>query len=165
MPRRIYGQKKEGVYPMAPRDLVTPKVFNKVRHWPLRPEFDRTNDTKIFKTFHMEFVEDHPQFSNDLCAPRRGYTYKTPARLRCGKGDKPVSRCGLTDLEYVQPKINKTKLVSKPKHKPIEKFQMTRKKKTAPPKTSTHKKSIGRRSVYSNASLKGDYDDLAMLAY
>jgi len=173
MPRRILGQKKEGVYPINPRDIVTPKVFDKVRHWPLRPEFDRTNDAAVFKTFHMEFEGDHSPISGNLCAPRRGYAYKRPAVLRCRKGERPVSKCGLTDLHYNHSKINKTKLVSKPKKKPIEQVQKPRAKRDVPQKAPTSKmgkKSIGRKCFYNeNSSLCIDYnnleDDLSLLAY
>ena len=175
MPRRIFGQKKEGFYPFNLQDITAPKVFDKVRHWPLRPEFDKTNDSKVFKTFNMEFIDDVSPLADNLCEPRHGYSYQKPAVLRCGKGDKPVSRCGLGDLRYGYAPQKTTPMKEKfvvqgPKKKPVENVQEPTKKRQPRTKPQPGKKSMGRECIYSEkSSLCTNYkdleDELSILAY
>ena len=172
MPRRIFGQKREGVYPLNPRDITTPRVFNKIRHWPLRPEFDHSNDDKIFKTFHTEFVNDVTPLGS-LCCPRKTFNRKKPAVLRCRKGDLPPSKCGVSSMCYRESKIIRAKTVEKSKHRTPIRSQSTRKKLNEPQKPSPskmNKKSVGRMCIYNQkSSLCVDYDtledDLALLTY
>lgn len=154
MPRRIFGRKIDYV------SVELPNVNNKIRHWPVRPEFDHSIDHKIDQKFHTEFVDDRTPLGS-LCCPRKTFDRKKPAVLRCRKGDLPPSKCG-TDLCYREqaPKINKKDLVSNKKTK--ARLQKTRNKLNTPIKPSPSKisKKIKPPRKKISTALRFDYDSL-----
>lgn len=156
MPRRIFGQKRE----LKPPTQQTLNINNKIRHWPVRPEFNNVDNIKIDQTFHTEFVHDITPLGQ-LCCPRRTFDRKKPAVLRCRKGELPPSKCGV-DLCYQEHIPQIRKVLTSEKKKLKTKTQLNRQKKNTPSKPSASKISkkinIPRREV--STALMFDYDSL-----
>jgi len=156
MPRRIFGQKREQQYLTS----GTSNIHNKVRHWPVRPEFNHEDDHKIDQRFHTEFVDDRTPLGS-LCCPRKTFDRAKPAVLRCRKGDLPPSKCGV-DLCYQERMSKISKVLDSAKKNPKIKAQMTRKKANTPVKPSASKmnKKIKQPRKEVSTALMFDYDSL-----
>ncbi len=145
---------------MRQRDITTPNVFNKIRHWPLRPEFNHADDHKIDKLFHTEFVNDTSPIKS-LCAPRRTFSRKKHAVLRCGKGDNLV-KCGGDGRKLMARRA--CNVVERPRRSTPVRSQTPTKRRETPrklPPSQMNKKSVGRITHYNKKSSLGlDYDTL-----